>query len=242
MLPTPVPLDDQTRARLAEVSTATLTTQLRKRGVVSVFIKGVAPLDPAGGRVVGPAFTLRHIPAREDITRPELRAHPDYAQRRAIEEAPPGHVLVMDCRGKRGAGMAGDILVRRLIARGVAGLVADGPMRDAAAIAKLDLPVFCAGAAAPQSMTLHHAIAVGEPIACGEVAVLPGDVIVGDGDGVVVVPSDLAAEVAAEAIEQERFERFVFERVAAGHSIAGLYPPDADTIADYARWCAKRDG
>lgn len=232
----PQPLKDETRALLAQASTASLTVQLRKRGIHSVFIAGVRALNPSAARFVGPAFTLRHIPMREDITRWEIRGHPEFPQRQAIEGTPPGHVLIMDCRGETRAGMAGDILVKRLQTRGVTALVADGPMRDAGALAQFDFPIFCAGAAAPASLTRHHAIAVQQPIACGGVAVLPGDILVGDADGVVVIPSNIADDIAPATVEQERFERFAQIQVARGRSTIGLYPPDEATLREYAEW------
>ena len=193
------------------------------------------------GRLVGPAFTLRNIPMREDLQTWERRGDPDYPQRQAIETAPAGSVLVMDCRGDPGSGQAGDILVERLRQRGVAGLVADGPMRDSGAIAEIDFPVFCTGSAAPASMACQHAIELQVPIACGGAAVLPGDIMVGDEDGVVVVPAALAEELAADGVEQEIYEQFVVEQVRGGRSIYGLYPPEAQAEADYRQWRQARD-
>lgn len=232
----PQPLGAETRAQFASVTVATLTTQLYKRGIRSACIGGVHPLNPEASRVVGPAFTLRHIPMREDITRWEIRTDPEYPQRKAIETTPAGDVLVMDCRGDTSAGLAGDILIQRLIVRGVAGVVADGGMRDSAEIAAMDLPVFCLGPAGPPAVSAHHAVELQVPIACGGVAVIPGDIIVGDEDGVVVIPSNIAAEVAQDAVEQERYERFAQEQVVAGRSIFGLYPAEEAALAEYQDW------
>jgi len=225
-----------TLALLSGISTATLSMQLLKRGFRNVFMRSVRPLAAAHARFAAPAYTLRNIPAREDLARPEILADPQYPQRRAIEEAPPGHALVVDCRGDDRAGIAGDILVRRLMVRSVAALVADGPVRDARALSDMDFPIHCAGEAAPASINAHLAVDVQTPIACGGVAVFPGDVVVGDGDGVVVVPRHLVADVARDGAEQERLERFVQMKIAAGSSIVGVYPPGDATRDAYRRW------
>lgn len=224
--------------QLKACSTATLTMQLLKRGFRNQFIVGVAALNPHAASFVGVAYTLRNIPAREDLSRPEVQADPRYPQRLAIEEAPAGSVLVMDCRGDRRAGMAGGILATRLMQRGVVAMVADAPMRDSPELEKMGFPIFCTGAAAPASLTFHLAVDVQRPIACGGVAVFPGDVLVGDGDGVVVIPRHLASEVAGDGWEQERLERFVQMAVAQGRSIVGLYPANDETRAAYRQWVA----
>jgi regulator of RNase E activity RraA len=194
-------LDPATLEALRHVSTATLTTQLFKRGLRNTFMQGVAPLaTPTGENLVGPAFTLRNIPSREDIDVLELFANPEYAQRKCVETIPAGHV--QDCRGERNSASFGSILTQRLKMRGVAGMVSDGPVRDSITIAALGLPVFCAGASAPPNLLRHHAIDINVPIGCGGVAVFPGDVIVGDADGVVVIPREMAADVAKAAAEQ----------------------------------------
>ncbi|MFQ5985632.1 MAG: ribonuclease activity regulator RraA, partial [Alphaproteobacteria bacterium] len=190
------PMSEETCALLGRASTATLTTQLLKRGFRNTFLTGIKPLHPAAARFVGAAFTLRTIPAREDLDRFDSLVDPDHPQRKAIETIGPGQVLVIDCRGETGAGALGGILATRLKVRGAAAVVTDGGVRDAEEIERLGLPVFCAGPAALPSLTLHHAVEVQTPIACGGVAVYPGDLLVGDADGVVVIPRDLAAEVA----------------------------------------------
>ena len=227
-------LAEETRRLLAEASTATLTTQLFKRGLRNSFMQAVRRLTPGAPVMVGEAYTLRMIPAREDLDHPGMFTGRAYPQRRAIEECPPGAVLVIDARGKASAGTLGDILIARLMQRGVAGVVTDGAMRDVPQIVPLAFPVYAQGAAAPASFGLHHAADLDVPIGCGEVAVFPGDVLVGDGEGVVVIPRHLAEEVARDAAEQERLEAWILEEVRAGQGILGLYPPDDAARARYA--------
>jgi regulator of RNase E activity RraA len=234
-------LDPATLEALRHVSTATLTTQLFKRGLRNTFMQGVAPLaGHSGPNLVGPAFTLRNIPSREDIDVLELFANPEYAQRKCVETIPAGHVLVQDCRGERNSASFGSILTQRLHVRGVAGMVSDGPVRDSTTIAALGLPVFCAGASAPPNLIRHHAVDINVPIGCGGVAVFPGDVIVGDADGVVVIPREMAAEVAQAAAEQEQLEAFLTERIREGAALPGTYPPNDVTKAAYELWKKQR--
>ncbi len=173
---------------MQKVSTATLTTQLFKRGLRNQFMQGVRPLGRTTRNLVGPAFTLRNIPAREDLDQVAVFGNPEHPQRKAIEVTPAGHVLVVDCRGDTRAASAGQILVTRLMVRGVAGFVSDGGVRDAGPIAAMDFPVFCSGPSAPLNLVIHHATETNVPIGCGSVAVYPLDIIVADADGVVVVP------------------------------------------------------
>jgi len=234
-------LKQETLERLREVSTATLCTQLFKRGFRNVYMQGVARLtNPSGGNLVGPAFTLRNIPSREDLDQLSAFENPEHPQRKAIESAPQGYVLVLDCRGEKRAASGGQILTTRLQKRGAAGLVSDGPLRDSGAISKMDFPVFCAGGSAPLNLIQHHAIDLNVPIGCGGVAVYPGDVVVGDDEGVVVIPQHLADEVAADGAEQERLEVFVLERIQGGAKLPGTYPPNAETRAAYAEWRKER--
>jgi len=222
-----------TREKLLSVSTATLTTQLFKRGFRNVFIHGLRALNRRRDRLCGPAYTLRYIPAREDLDHIgvfEDRSHP---QRVAIEQCPAGSVLVVDSRGDALAASAGGILMARLMVRGAAGFVTDGGLRDTGEIAALDFPSYCRAASAPTNLIRHHAVGLNEPIGCGGVAVYPGDIVVGDGDGVVVIPAHLAAEIADACYEQEKFEEFVVAKVKEGRSIFGLYPPDDATKAEY---------
>lgn len=236
------PLSADTRAKFAEVSTATLTTQLFKRGLRNLFIQNVGLLNPAAPRLVGEAFTLRFIPAREDLDHVGVLADPEHPQRKAIEAVPPGQVLVMDCRGDARAASGGGILITRLMMRGAAGVVTDAGIRDSAEIAALDFPVYCAGPSAPLNLAHHHAVDTNRPIACGGVPVYPGDVVVGDQDGVVVVPRHLAQEVADDALEQERLEVFVMAEIQAGKSIVGIYPPNQAMLERYQAWRAEQAG
>src|SRR3982074_3796477 len=208
------PLSDGATNLLKRVSTATLTTQLFRRGFRNVFMQGVAPLGKAGsGNLVGPAFTLRNIPAREDIDVLDIFLDPENPQRKGVETCPPGYVLVQDCRGDKSAASCGSILTARLKVRGAAGMVSDGPVRDSGGIADSGLPVFCAGCSAPTNLIAHHSVDMNLPIGCGGVAVFPGDIIVGDIDGVVVIPQHLAEELATDAAEQERMEDFILQRI-----------------------------
>ena len=230
-------IDDTTIAQLRGVSTATLSTQFFKRGFRNVFLQGISRLTkPSGGNLVGPAYTMRNIPAREDIDQLSAFNDPDHPQRKAIESVPPGHVLVLDCRGDKRVASGGQILTTRLKMRGAAGLVSDGPVRDSGAISALDFPVYCAGGSAPLNLIHHHAVDLNVPIGCGGVAVYPGDVIVGDDEGVVVIPRNLAAEVAADAAAQEEMEAFILERIEGGAKLAGTYPPNAETRAAFDGW------
>jgi regulator of RNase E activity RraA len=234
-------LKPETLERLRGVSTATLCTQMFKRGLRNVYLQGVHRLTrPSGGNLVGEAFTVRNIPAREDIDQLSAFENPEHPQRKAIESVPPGGVLVIDTRGEKRVASGGQILTTRLKVRGAAGLVSDGPVRDSGEIAKMDFPVFCAGGSAPLNLIHHHAIDLNVPIGCGGVAVYPGDVIVGDEEGVVVLPAKLVDEVAADAAEQEKLEVFLLERVQNGAALPGTYPPNAATRAAYEEWRKKR--
>ncbi len=229
-------LSDQTRERLSAVSTATLTTVLFKRGFRNAYIQGIHRINPDAPPMVGPAYTLRYIPAREDLDHLgvfEDRSHP---QRKGVEECPPGAVFVIDSRKNFSAASAGGILLTRLWKRGCAGIVTDGGFRDTPEIAKLPFPAYHAHAAAPTNLIRHHAVDLNLPIACGDVAVYPGDVLVGDGEGVCVIPRDIANEVAEEAFEQTVFEDFVQAKVEEGRPILGLYPPTPEVREEFKRW------
>ena len=231
-------LSPETRDRLRKVSTATLATALYKRGLRNQMIQDVRPLHgPTGGSMVGEAFTLRYMPAREDLNRLEVFRDRGHPQRKAVEECPPGAVLVMDSRKDARAASAGGILVGRLKARGVAGVVTDGGFRDSAEIAALGIPAYHQRPSAPTNLTLHQAIEINVPIGCGDAPVFPGDVLVGDADGVIVLPAHLADELAEEATEMTAYEDFVTEEVRKGRSILGLYPAtDERSLADFAAW------
>ena len=217
-------LSPETRDKLRRVSTATLATALFKRGFRTQMIQGPLPLHTPTESMVGEAFTVRYIPAREDLNTLEAFKDPNHPQRKAIEACPPGHVLVFDSRKDARAASAGAILVGRLKARGVAGVVTDGGFRDSAEIAALGIPAFHTRPSAPTNLTLNHAIDINVPIGCGDAPVFPGDVLVGDCDGVIVIPAHLAEEIAAEATEMTAYEDFVAEKVAEGRTIVGLYP------------------
>ena len=220
-MPGPSP---DTLEMLAHVSVATLATALFKRGLRNQVIQDVRPVRPKGRNMVGPAFTLRYIPAREDRNTLDVFRNPEHPQRHAVETCPPGHVLVMDSRKDARAASAGDILVTRLMARGCAGVVTDGGFRDAMDIAALDIPAYHSRPSSPTNLTLNEAIDINSPIACGDAAVFPGDIIVGDDDSVIVIPFHIADEIAEEATEMTAYEDFVKERVLAGETIVGLYP------------------
>ncbi len=233
-------LKPETRALLMRVSTATLCTALYKRGLRNQFIQDVRPLNPAGPNMVGEAFTLRYMPAREDLNPVSVFLDRNHPQRQAVEQCPPGAVLVIDSRKDARAASAGGILVGRLLARGVAGIVTDGGFRDSPDIAKMAIPAYHHRPSAPTNITLHQAIDINVPIGCGDAPVFPGDVIVGDAEGVVVLPAHLADELAAEATEMTAFEDFVQERVQAGQSILGLYPPtDEVNVEAFKAWRVK---
>ena len=233
-------LSPGTRDKLKTVSTATLTTALFKRGLRNQYIQDVHPLNPQAGTMVGEAFTLRYIPAREDLNPISVFRDREHPQRKAVEECPPGAVLVIDSRKDARAASAGSILVARLMKRGVAGVVTDGGFRDSPDIAKLAIPAYHHRPAGPTNLTVHQALDINVPIGCGDAPVFPGDVIVGDAEGVVVIPAHLADEIAEEAVEMTAFEDFVTEEVLRGRSILGLYPAtDDQTNRDFADWRVK---
>ncbi len=230
-------LRERTRELLLEVSTATLTTQLVHHGLTNCFIRGLQPLR-GDLRLVGQAFTLRYVPVRGELEHGRARFdNTTNVQRLAVERIGPGEVLVIDARGELGSASFGHIIATRITRRGAAGLVTDGPVRDSAGFRALDLPSYCRGAHAAASSLRHHPVELQVPIGCGGVLVEPGDVVVGDQDGVVVFPLALADEVAEAAHAQERLEEYLWERVNAGESILGVYPPSEETLA---AWRAQR--
>lgn len=233
-------LSDATREKLKKVSTASVATALFKRGLRNQFVQGVLPVARKPVTMVGQAFTLRYIPAREDRNPLTVFRDRDHKQRVAVETCPAGHVLVMDARKDARAATAGSILITRLALRGAAGVVSDGGMRDAAGIGALDMPAYFARPSAPTNLTLHEAIDINVPISCGDAPVFPGDVMLGDGDGVMVIPAHLADEIADECTGMESFEDFVLEQVNAGAAIIGLYPAtDESNLTKYAQWRAR---
>lgn len=223
-------------AQLKHVSTATITMQLLKRGIRACAMFGPKPFSGPDERLVGPAYTLRLVPMREDISTPAFLGAEDNAQKIAIEDTPEGHVLVISGGGELRAGVLGDILVARLKYRGVAGVVSDASMRDAAGILPQNFPIFCPGAVAPPNIGALTPADIQCRVGCGGVLVDPGDIIVADGDGAVVIPRNLADDVARDGTEQERFERFVQLRVSQGRPTKGLYPPGDDARAEYQQW------
>ena len=232
-------LSPEIRDKLKTVSTATICTALYKRGFRNQMIQGVVPLDAQKPTMVGEAFTLRYIPAREDLNPITVFQNREHPQRKAVEDCPPGAVFVIDSRKDARAASAGSILVTRLMKRGVAGIVTDGGFRDAAEIAKLAIPSFHCRPSAPTNLTVHQALDIDVPIGCGDAPVWPGDVIVGDSDGVVVIPAHIAAEIADEAVEMTAFEDFVTAKVNEGRTIIGLYPPTDEAVKpEFAAWRA----
>jgi len=229
-------LRDATRDKLKTVSTATLMTCLYKRGLRNQAIQDVHPLNPNSPTMVGFAFTMRYIPAREDLNPITVFQDPKHPQRVAVDTCPPGAVLVMDSRKDARAASAGSILVSRLMKRGCAGVVTDGGFRDAQEIARLPMPAYHHRPSAPTNLTLHQALDINVPIGCGDAPVFPGDVLVGDGDGVVVIPAHLADEIAAEAVEMTAYEDFVTEEVLQGRAVIGLYPATPDTRVEFDAW------
>jgi len=225
-------LDKKTIELLEGITTATLTTVLLKKGLRNIWMRGAKPLRAGQKRIVGPAFTLRFVPAREDLATPESWASPT-STRAAIEAMPAGCIAVVDAMGMQDAGIFGDILCQRMQVRGVAGLVTDGVVRDLAGVLATDLPVWCRGAAAPPSVAGLTFVAWQQPVGCGGVAVFPGDTIVMDDDGAVVIPQALLGDVVESAAEQERFEAWIIGEVQSGASLPGLYPANAETKARY---------
>ena len=236
--PRPVTLSADAHAALSRVSTATLTVQLAKRGVANTFLTGLRPLRP-DLRMVGYAHTLRYVATREDVRDAQRRTTD--VQKLAVETVSPGDVLIMEARGEAGAGTIGDILAARVLARGGAGIVTDGCVRDSPGVAELAIPTYSQGPNAASLWLAHIPLDMDVPITCAGVLVMPGDVVVGDRDGVVVLPAALAEEIARDAVEQEEREAWALERVLAGESTRGVYPMSDERRAEYERWLAARN-
>jgi regulator of RNase E activity RraA len=234
-----IPLAPEVFATLRVPGTATIWSALAHRRLRNTFMAGVRPLK-TGERMVGQAFTLRYIPAREDLDWTGTLDNLTDPQRIAVERVGPGDVLVIDARGDVRAGSLGAILATRMRVRGAAGVVTDGAFRDSPAIAACGMPAYARAAHAATNKTIHHPVDVQLPIGCGGVAVYPGDVLVGDDEGVVVIPRHLAAEVAQEAAAQEQREDFIMEKIRDGASIVGVYPPNEATLEEYKRWLERR--
>jgi regulator of RNase E activity RraA len=235
------PLDPRVVAALSGISTATLTTVLLKHGLRNVWLRGTRPIAPGQPRIVGRAFTLRFVPAREDLATPASWGSP-ISTRAAIEAMPEGCIAVVDAMGVTDAGIFGDILCARIKKRGVAGLVTDGVVRDLAGVLGTKLPVWCQGTAAPPSVASLTFVGWQEPIACGGVAVFPNDLIVIDQDGAVVVPAAMVDEVVTASVEQEQLEGWIMNEVEGGAPLPGLYPPNEANKARYAEWAKKKRG
>jgi len=234
-------MDPETIDGLHGVSVATLTLQLLKKGVPSTFMSGVRPLNTPPLKLVGPAYTLRYVPRREDLINPGSLGDPNYAPRRAIEEVPAGSVLVIDGRGVADIAVIGDILAERLKQRGVAGVVTDGGVRDVEEARRVGLPLYGAGAAAPASIAGHSAGDLQCPIGCGGVAVIPGDFIVADEDGAVVVPRELAGKLAREGTEQELYESWAKKQVEKGRDLREAYPATEASLVEFEAWREKQE-
>lgn len=235
-----MPLNDSTKEALLKVGTSTLTGILHRRSLRNMFMQDVNPLRLTQSRMVGLAFTMRFIPSREDKSGPNA-PNGGRTQVQAMEECPPGHVLVIDSRGDARAASAGDLYIGRLAARGCSGIVTDGGLRDSEGILKTGLPAYLRRPTSPPSPIVHQPIDLNLPIGCGGVAVYPGDVIVGDCDGVVVIPADIADAVAEEALAATLYDEFAEAEVARGRPLPGLFPivgPEAKK--DFEAWKLKR--
>ena len=234
-------LKPETRDKLMGVSTATLATALFKRGLRNQMVQGVLPVGRTKGRnMVGPAYTLRYIPAREDLNQIDVFRDPAHPQRKGVEECPEGAVMVIDCRKDPRAASAGSILVTRMMVRGCEGIVTDGGFRDSPEIGEMEMHAYHARPSAPTNLTFHQAIDLNVPIGCGDAPVFPGDIVVGDGEGVIILPAHLADEIAEEAHEMTAYEDFVTEQVQGGATIRGLYPPtDESNLEKFAEWRQK---
>jgi regulator of RNase E activity RraA len=234
-------MEESTREVLRSLSTATITTVLLKKGLRNVWLRGAAILDPRQPRIVGPAFTMRFVPEREDLATPESLSSPR-STRFAIEEMPPGCVAVVSSCGIADAGIFGDILCARMVQRGVTGLVTDGAMRDLEGIRKTGLPVWCSGISAPPSVARLTFVDWQQPIGCGQVAVFPNDAMVADQDGAVVIPQAMVKFVIDAGRETEILEEWILEQVNAGRKLPGLYPPDDETTAEFQEWRKSSSG
>jgi regulator of RNase E activity RraA len=224
---------------LRRASTASITAELFKLGIRHSFMTNVGPLSP-DDRMVGEAVTLRYLPYREDLNAAQSVADPEHPQRKTIDNIQAGGILVIDARGSLRSGTLGEILMARLKARGAAGMVTDGAVRDAAGIRSVGLPTFVGGIHASASNTVHYAADAGLPVQCGGITVVPGDILVGDSDGVIVIPRAMAAKVADEAVHHDELEVYLFERISGGESLRGIYPPNEETLKAYEVWKQKQ--
>jgi len=233
-------LDPSVYAKLLRTNSASLSTLLLKRGLRNTAIRAVRPLATVDKPMIGPAVTVRYIPAREDIDGTTYSSDPSNQQRKAIDTMPDGHILVFDCRALAEVAGIGAMLARRLVYRNAAGMVLDGGVRDTADIAQLGLPTYCMGPAAPANLVAHHASDMNQPIACGGVAVYPDDIIFGDSEAVIVIPREYVNEIADEAVAMEEQEEFLKTEIEAGRATLGVYPPNAETLERYQAWRISR--
>lgn len=224
--------------RLQAVSTATLHTALFKQGLRNTYIQGISRVNSQKVKMVGQAFTLRYIPAREDLDTVAAFKDPEHPQRLAVETVPEGMIMVSDCRQDASAASAGSILLARLETRQCGGFVSDAGIRDFDTAEDMTMPIFCTKPSAPTNLTKHHGVDLEVPIGCGGVPVYPGDVLVGDGDGVIVIPLALADEISLEALKMERFEEYVIGKVRTGSPVIGLYPPNETAQGEYNKFIA----
>lgn len=234
------PLSSKAFAALNVVSTATLTTRLMDLGLRNTHLHGLSPSNSKARRLVGEAFTMRCIPAREDLDVLSTFNDYDHPQRKTIESLVPGSVLVIDARGLTRAASLGHILATRAMKRGAAGIVTDGSVRDMAGIEMLEMPTFTAGSSPTTNLALHHVVDMQIPIGCAEVPIYPGDIMVGDRDGVICIPRRYAEQVAMAALEQERLEEFILGIIEQGEPLRGVYPPDEETLQRYRQYFNKR--
>jgi regulator of RNase E activity RraA len=229
------PLPEGVLETLGRASTASITSELFKLGIRHSFMTGVAPLSP-GDKMVGEAITLRYLPYREDLNAKQSVADPEHPQRKTIDNIEAGQILVVAARGDVRSGTLGEILMARMKARGAAGMVTDGAVRDAIGIRSVGLPAFVGGVHASASNTLHYAADADLPVSCGGITVIPGDILVGDEDGVVVIPREYAAKIADISVHHDELEVYLFERITGGESLRGIYPPNEQTLRDYEAW------
>ncbi|GAB3480188.1 ribonuclease activity regulator RraA [Marinomonas epiphytica] len=233
-------IEDAVKKKLQQVSTATLHTALYKKGFRNTYIQGVSRVNTAKVKMVGQAFTLRYIPAREDLDTVAAFKDPRHPQRLAVESVPEGMIMVSDCRQDATAASAGSILLARLSVRNCAGFVSDAGIRDYDTAAEMDMPIFCAKPSAPTNLTKHHGVDIQVPIGCGGVPVYPGDVLVGDGDGIIVIPLEMVDDIADEAIAMETFEDYVINKVRSGSTVIGLYPPNDEAQKEYQAFVSQQ--
>lgn len=237
----PAALDRDVLDKLRQVSTATLATQLFRRGLRQQFLVGVSPIGEVPERFVGEAFTMRFIPAREDLETLDSLPGAQNLQWAGVEQIGPGQAMIVDSRNSIDAATAGDMLITRAMHRGAVAFITDGAFRDGSVLKDLAIPTYARAITATTRLTSFHVADLQVPIGCAGVAVYPGDIIVGDADGVIVIPRHIASEIADPALAQERLEAYLHTRVHSGEALWGVYPPNEQTLADYRKWAAEND-